>query len=170
MTVPSFDRPVLPATDHGATWHLEHDAFGRLVLIDAAGQRHVGAHAVRAFPLSSPSRGVALVDSHGREVVWIDDLDALPPLQRQQVEADLARHQFLPVIQRVLSISSSVEPSEWQVETDRGLTRFTLKNEDDVHPLGEHTALVTDGHGIRYLIPDVRQLDTSSRGLVERFL
>lgn len=171
MTVPPNNGPVAHPTDNGAPgWRLEHDPFGRLVLTDAAGRRHVGAHAVRAFPLSAPDRGVAIVDARGRELVWIDDLAALPSPLRQQVEADLARHQFVPVVERVVSISAAVEPSEWRVETDRGPTRFLLKNEDDVHPLDDHTALVTDAHGIRYLIPDVRRLDPHSRRLIERFL
>ena len=66
--------------------------------------------------------------------------------------------------------SAVVEPSEWEVETDRGRTRFLLKSEDDVHPLDECTALITDAHGVRYLIPDTRQLDPASRRRLERFL
>jgi hypothetical protein len=61
-------------------------------------------------------------------------------------------------------------PSEWRVETARGATRFLLKSEDDVCPLDDHRALVTDANGIRYLIPDLRQLDATSRRLLERFL
>ena len=29
-----------------------------------------------------------------------------------------------------------VEPAEWEVETDRGHTRFVLNSDDDVRPLG----------------------------------
>ena len=67
-------------------------------------------------------------------------------------------------------MSAPVEPSEWEVETDRGRTSFVLNNEDDVHELGGHRALVTNAHGIRYLIPDTRQLDAISRRLLERYL
>jgi hypothetical protein len=66
---------------------------------------------------------------------------------RQQVEEHLARREFVPVIQRVRSISAAVEPSDWEVETDRGRTRFLLKSEDDVYQLSDHAALVTDAHG-----------------------
>ena len=78
--------------------------------------------------------------------------------------------EFVPIIVQVVAVSAAVEPAEWEVITDRGRTRFLLKTEDDVHHLDEYTALVTDAHGIRYLLPDTRQLDPVSRRLLERFL
>jgi hypothetical protein len=63
-----------------------------------------------------------------------------------------------------------VEPSEWEVETDRGPTRFILNNEDDVRRLDDQRALVIDASGIRYLIPDLRSLDAASRRVLERYL
>jgi hypothetical protein len=159
-------------SDNGAVpnFTLSHDAWGRLVLTDAHGRQHAGVEVVRAFPLSAPRRGVSLTDAEGRELVWIDDLDALPAPLRRQVEEYLTRREFVPVIKRVRSVSAAVEPSDWEVETDRGPTRFLLKSEDDVYQLSDHAALVTDAHGIRYLIPDTRNLDPASRRLLERFL
>jgi hypothetical protein len=172
-------RPGTPAVERNG--HVQHpagelpfrlavDGWGRLVLTDEAGREHTGVEPVRAFPLSSPEQGVSLCDGEGREVVWIDDLAQLPGEVRHLVEERLAGREFVPIIRQVVSISAAVEPSEWEVETDRGRTRFLLKNEDDVHALDEHRALVTDGHGIRYLIPDIRQLGSASRRLLERFL
>ena len=74
------------------------------------------------------------------------------------------------MLRRVLSISTTMEPSEWEVETDRGRTRFVLNSEDDIHPLDDHRALLHDAHGVRYLIPDTRTLDPTSRRLLERYL
>ena len=151
-------------------WELHHDAHGRLVLTDALGRAHPGAEVVRAFPLSEPRRGVSIVDAGGKELAWIEDLDELPAGVRQVIEGQLAEREFVPVIRRVLRVSAAIEPSEWEVETDRGRTRFLLNNEDDVHPLDECSALITDAHGVRYLIPDTRQLDAASRRRLERFL
>ncbi len=36
------------------THQLERDALGRLVFIDSNGERHVGVHPVRAFPITAP--------------------------------------------------------------------------------------------------------------------
>lgn len=149
---------------------LSHDVWGQLVLTDAEGHQHIGVEVVRAFPLSDPRHGVAVCDSHGHELIWLEDLDALPAPMVRQIEEELAKREFVPVIRRIVNVSSAVEPSEWDVETDRGRTSFVLDSEEDVHELEEHRALITDAHGIRYLIPDVRQLDSHSRRLLERFL
>jgi hypothetical protein len=151
-------------------FELRQDAWGRLVLTDADGRQHTGVELVRAFPLSDPRHGIAVCDAVGHELLWIEDMDELPAPLVRQIEEELAHREFVPVIRRVLSVSAPVEPSEWQVETDRGRTFFLLNNEDDVHRLDEHRALLTDAHGIRYLIPDTRQLDAVSRRLLERYL
>ena len=151
-------------------WRLHHDARGRLVLTDEAGCQHAGAQPVRAFPLSCPRDGVSICDAEGRELVWIDRLDDLPAELLRLLEEHLARREFVPVIRRIHTVSAAVEPSEWEVETDRGRTRFLLGTADDIHQLDDHTALFTDTHSIRYLLPDLRQLDAPSRRLLERFL
>jgi hypothetical protein len=152
------------------SFELGHDSWGRLVLTDAEGQQHVGVDLVRAFPLSDPRHGIAVCDAQGRELLWIDDLEALPAAVARQFEDELARREFVPVIVRVLRVSAPIEPCEWEIETDRGRTQFVLNNEDDVHEFGDHKALITDAHGIRYMIPDIRQLDAHSRRLMERYL
>ena len=151
-------------------FELSHDAWGRLVLTDAEGRQHTGVEPVRAFPLSDPRHGIALCDARGQEIIWIDDLAELSAPLARQIEEELARREFVPSILRVLRVSAPVEPSEWEVETDRGRTRFLLNNEDDVHRLDEHRALITDAQGIRYLIADTQQLDAVSRRLLERYL
>jgi hypothetical protein len=149
---------------------LRYDAWGRLVLTDAAGRVPVGIEPVRAFPITDPRHGLALCDAEGHELLWIDDLDALPAPLRQFLEDDLARREFVPVVRRIVAISAPVEPSEWEVDTDRGRTRFVVDSEDDVRRLSDHRALIVDAHGIRYLIPDTRALDGTSRRLLERYL
>jgi hypothetical protein len=149
---------------------LQRDTWGRLVLIDAEGRRTVGVDPVRAFPYSDPDHWVSLCDADGREVLSIESLASLAPAVRQAIEEELAQREFVPVIKRLVRVSSEATPCTWDVETDRGTTRFTLNSEDDVRRLGPHRALVADFQGIRYLIPDTRALDASSRRLLERYL
>ncbi len=149
---------------------LHYDVWGRLVLTDADGRQHIGVELVRAFPLSDPQRGISICDCKGRELVWIADLNALPVSLVRQIEEELAKREFVPIIRRIVKVSAPIEPSEWEVETDRGCTTFVLNSEDDVHELDEHRALITDANSIRYLIPDLRQLDSHSRRLLERYL
>jgi Domain of unknown function (DUF1854) len=150
--------------------NLYRDAHGRLVYTDTEGRSHVGVAVVRAFPLSAPRQGIALCDTAGRELLWIDDLDQLPPATRRILEEELAQREFVPILRRVLRISTTSEPSEWEVETDRGVTRFILDNQDNVHRIDDRLTLIKDSQGLRYLIPDLQKLDATSRRLLERFL
>ena len=149
---------------------LSRDEFGRLVLIDPEGVRHVGVTAVRAFPISAPDLGVALCDGEGREVYWIDDLADLPTETREQVEDELATSQFLPVILKIPRVSSEAVPCEFDVVTDRGPTRFTLDSDEQIRAIGPYRFLITDARGVRYHIPDLRKLDAVSRRGLERHL
>ncbi len=149
---------------------LEHDSFGRLVLIDAGGTHHVGVEPIRGFPISAPETGLSLCDSDGHELVWIDDWRELSAAMRAIIEAELARREFVPQIRRIVSVSLQTDPCQWEVETDRGPTRFVLKSDNDIRRIAGGRAIVTDAHGIRYLIPDTKSLDRASRRILERYL
>src|SRR5438105_2325053 len=81
---------------------LSYDAWGRLVLIDADGNQHVGVEPVRAFPLSDSRFGISICDAEGREIVWIEQLDALAPAVRQSLEAHLLHRELVPVVDRLV--------------------------------------------------------------------
>ncbi len=151
-------------------FQLLRDSFGRLVLVEADGTRHVGVEPVRAFPMSDPQHGLSLVSAEGRELVWIDDLSQLSAAIRSVLDEELSARAFAPQIHRILHISLAVDPCEWEVETDRGRTKFVLKSEEDVRRLDAKRALVIDAHGTRYMIADVESLDRHSRRILERYL
>ena len=159
----------LNGSENGCDFQLHHDAWGRLVLTQH-GIEHVGVEPVRAFPLSAAAAGLAICDAEGREILWIDRLDDLPHPVRRLLEDHLARREFVPILRRIVHVSSPVMPAEWDVETDRGRTRFVVNSEDDVHRLDDRRALIADSHGVRYLIADTRALDSASRRVLERYL
>jgi hypothetical protein len=152
------------------TFDLERDAFGRLVLTDAEGERHVGVTPVRAFPLSAPGEGVSLVGSEGRELVWIDRLEALPAATRALLEQELAVRDFAPTLLKLHGVSSFGVPSTWTVSTDRGDTSFVLKAEEDIRRLEDGALLIASAAGVQFRVPDPAALDRHSRKLLERFL
>jgi hypothetical protein len=149
---------------------LSLDAWGRLILIDGRGERHVGIEPVRAFPLTDPDRHIALVDASGRELAMVESLDELAPNVRAVLAEELARREFIPRITRIVSASRDTLPCEWEVETDRGPTRFTLDSEDNLRRLGPGRVLITDARGLRYQVIEPERLDAPSRRLLERFL
>ncbi len=153
-----------------ASFKLERDAFGHLVLVEAEGVRHVGVVPVRAFPLSAPDEGLSLVGSEGRELLWIDRLDDLPEPVRTLLAEDLAAREFAPRLLKLHKVSSFGVPSTWTVSTDRGDARFVLKAEEDIRRLEGGALLIASAHGVQFRIPDAKALDRASRKLLERFL
>lgn len=152
-----------------AAYQLQRQADG-LLLILADGSRHSGVLPVRAFPIAAPDEGLSLLDGAGHELLWIERLADLPAESRAALEAELAEREFMPEIRRLHSVSTFATPSVWEVDTDRGRTRFTLKGEEDIHRLNDGLLLILDSHGVQYLIRDPRALDAHSRRLLDRFM
>lgn len=152
------------------SFQLTGDPHGRLLLTAPDGSEHAGVQPVRAFPLAAPAEGIALMGTDGHELAWIDRLDDLPEATRNLVEAELASREFMPEIRRLRQVSTFATPSTWTVETDRGETRFILKGEEDIRRLGATALLISDSHGVQYLIRDLSSLDKTSRRLLDRFM
>jgi hypothetical protein len=159
-------------TVHRATpeVRLDRDALGRLVYFDEQGVIHVGVEPVRAFPLTDPMRWITLLDGRGKELVEIAELVDMPEKIRELIQRELADREFLPQITRVLRVADDRQPVRWSVETDRGNVEFLLRNTDDIRHLGPHRAILVDMHGVRYYVPDSRQLDAHSQRILSRYM
>ena len=151
-------------------FQLKRHAAGQLVLIDAGGDSHVGVVPVRAFPLAAPDEGISLVSTEGHELAWIEQLQELPEAMRTLLQDELALRDFVPEILRLQSVSTFGTPSVWTVETDRGVTSFILKGEEDIRRLGRNALLIAGSEGVQYSVRDMTALDRASRKLLERFL
>jgi hypothetical protein len=149
---------------------LQRDAFGRLVLTDAEGREHAGVVAVRAFPIAAPDEGISVVDADGHELAWVPRLSALDEPRRALLAEALEQREFMPRLLRVKAVSSFATPSTWEVDTDRGAASFVLKGEEDIRRLGPGLLIVSDAHGVQYLIHDLMAMDKHSRKLLDRFL
>jgi hypothetical protein len=152
------------------TFTLRRDAFGKLVLTNAEGEEFVGVAPVRSFPVQAPTKGISLVRDGGKEVAWIDDLEAMPADIRSLVTEELDGREFMPEILSIKGVSSFATPSTWTVKTDRGDTEFVLKGEEDIRRLGAYSLLIADSHGIHFLIRDMFAIDKGSRKILDRFL
>jgi hypothetical protein len=149
---------------------LQRDAFGRWVLQMPDGTRHVPVTALRAYPVSAPDAGVALMDADGHEIVWIEALAQLDPALRSQMLQALNEREFLPEIIQLTDVSSFATPCTWSVVTDRGVTQFLLKGEEDIRRLTGTVLLVNDVNGVQFMIRDLTAMDKHSRKLLDRFL
>lgn len=150
---------------------LERNAFGKLILTNAQGERFEGVMPVRAFPIQSPEDGIALVSLDGREVGWVDRLDAVPEPAQGLIRKELCTREFVPVIERIVNVSSFSTPCTWSVATDRGETAFVLRGDEDIRRIGkEGSLLISDVHGIQYFVRDQYALDVHSKKILDRFM
>ena len=151
------------------THRLERDTLGHLVFTDAKGERHIGVYPVRAFPITAPAAGIGMMNQSGREVCWYPDVALIPKAELNLIEKELAAREFMPVIQRIIKVSTFATPSIWDIETDRGPTRIRLKGEEDIRRIAGNTLLIADSNGLQFLIQDATQLDKTSKKLLDRF-
>jgi hypothetical protein len=150
-------------------FELSRNALGQLVLILPDRQRWDGVVPVRAFPIQSPDPGISLLNVDGHEVAWIDVLAEVPQPAQGLIREALEAREFMPEIQAILSVTSFSTPCTWQVRTDRGDTHFVLRGDEDIRRLGGNTLLITDSHGIHFLIRDTVALSRESRKILDRF-
>lgn len=151
---------------------LTRDDWGRLVMTfrENPDRRYIGVEPVRAFPIHDPMHWLIFLDSEGREIVCLESFDKLSEANRAMVDEELALREFMPAIERIVAIRGETTPSEWEVITDRGLTRFTLDNDDDVRQINPSRVIITDIRKLRYQVRDVARLDLFSRRALERYL
>ncbi|CAN7309603.1 DUF1854 domain-containing protein [Pseudoduganella sp. LjRoot289] len=152
------------------TFTLARDSFGRLNLTDAAGAVHENVAPVRAFPIQAPDRGISLVSTDGKEIAWIDSFADLSPANAALVHEELQGREFMPEITRIEAVTSYATPCTWSVETNRGPTEFVLRGEEDIRRIGSESLLVSDNHGIHFLIRNQYELDKHSKKILDRFL
>jgi len=150
--------------------HVRRDSFGKLVFTDEQGIAHVGVVPIQAFPIEAPSENISLVGPEGHELAFIQQLSGLDVDTRRLLLEELTQREFIPVIDKLLSVSTYSTPSTWQVRTDRGTTSFVLKGEEDIRRLKGNGLLITDSHGVTYRVLDMRALDRLSRRMLDRFL
>ena len=149
---------------------LSKNTFGQLCLETETDQFHEQVLPVKAFPISLPGECIAIVDRDGHELVWLDDLNEVSADNQSIIKQELANREFMPVLTRISEVSSFATPSTWAVETSRGATQFVLKGEEDIRRISKDTYLISDNHGVQYLLENIQLLDKHSRRLLDRFL
>jgi hypothetical protein len=147
------------------------DAFGKLIWTTAENESLVGVVPVRAFPIQSPEVGISLVSQDGHEVAWIEELSSVPQPAQSLIREELATREFMPVVTQIVGVASFSTPCTWTVKTDRGDTEFVLRGDEDIRRIGTAgTLLISDIHGIQYLVRDQFALDARSKKILDRFL
>jgi hypothetical protein len=149
-------------------FQLTRDQQGVLRL--TSGRHHqVAVNITLAFPLSDPDRWYAVRAREGEELAFIEDPATLPPATRQLLQEEVAMRHFLPRVARIHRIAGALRGLRVDLETDHGPTTITLDGDEQIRRLSDSRVVIIDNSGIRYLIPDIGQLDKASRARLERF-
>ncbi|WP_047549442.1 cyanophycin metabolism-associated DUF1854 family protein [Methylotenera sp. G11] len=151
-------------------FRLLRNSAGQLQFTSGNGVTYEDVNPVRAFPISAPDEGLSIISKEGHELAWIPDLAAIPSEMKTLIDTVLAQREFMPVILRIIRVSSFATPSTWDVETDKGNTQLILKAEDQIWRPKNNRLLITDKNGVNFTIGSIEQLDRHSRKLLDRFL
>ena len=148
---------------------LERDSDGNLWSVDPSGKARERVVPRRCFPLTYPAGFVSLVGEHGRDRACIEDPNTLGEETRHVLLSALGENEFLPKVMRIESVAHEATWSEWHVETDRGARVFVVEQEDHIRRLDDGRHVITDAHGMRYLVPEPEKLDSYSRRWLGRY-
>src|SRR5215210_5333451 len=96
------------------------DARGKL-LLRRPGQDDVADVRIRrSFPWSRPGRFISVRNAEGKELMLIDDVNALGPIERGVIEESLRASVLIPKITHIDHVDVRFGFQQWNVQTDRG--------------------------------------------------
>lgn len=145
------------------------DDQGRLVIMDQDGVRHVNVRPAKLFPLTEKDHWISIQSEGAREILCIEDPQSLQEPSRSLLLNELARRDFVPIIQVIHRIVRLADGHEWHVTTDRGNTSFEVETDESIQPLGRGRLVIVDRRNTRYLISNVASLDRVSKRKLEHY-
>lgn len=143
----------------------ENAAFARtaggFVRMTYMGKEYPRIAVHRCFPHSDPDLFISIrePEGDGKEIGLIEDLTALPEETQAMLREQMDLRYFAPKIRKIHAIKEEYGYSYWDVTTDKGRCRFTVRmGGGTVYAIGSNRYLVNDLDGNRFEIPDLYAL------------
>jgi hypothetical protein len=124
----------------------------------------------RSFPWSKPGRYISVRNSEGKELMLIDDINALGPLERGVIENSLRASVLIPKITRIDHVDVRFGFQQWAVQTDRGPIEFRVQEREDIRFMNDGRFSIKDADGNVYELAALDKLDDHSRKAVEALI
>ena len=126
----------------------------------------------RLFPYTNQTMYITLLDQNERELGFVRDLEEVDEDSRKALEECFAEYYMIPKITRVIACKDEAGSLKWTVDTDRGMTVFTIKNRhsDIKHLWGTKRVIIRDSNDNRYEIPDHTAMDAHSSRILFSYL
>lgn len=118
----------------------------------------------RLFPVSNLETYVTLLNKDGEEIAIIRAINDLSEQSKKVIRASLDNYYLVPKITRIISVTEKYGTLRWEVETDRGVKSFDIRNRNhDIKVQKSGAVRVRDADDNRYVIDDYKALDAHSR-------
>jgi hypothetical protein len=153
-------------------YRLFHSPKDRLRMTVGDKESYITVKPTWAAPLSHPKRYLALVNGKGEEIATITDPEKdLTPDSFDAVQQEIAKRYLTATVQSIVSAKGEFGSTYWHVESNRGERDFVTQSlQENAQWLSATHLLLIDVDGNRFEIPDTRELDVRSRGILEAIL
>src|SRR5438552_14764770 len=95
---PNSSRTGAPTT----TFALTRDQWGQLVFVNTNGEKHTNVTPITLFPISEPDAWISIRAADGAELACVAEPHKLPTETWKLLKEELARREFVPVIERIV--------------------------------------------------------------------
>lgn len=139
---------------------LFYEPLGTLRLTVGTDRSYPQVKLYQAWPLSSPTRYLSLVDGKGEEILMVEDLAQLTPACRVVAREELARRYLTARVLAVDEIRTEFGVTYWNVTTDKGKRDFVVQSMSESSIwLSDTHLLIVDVDGNRFEFPDLTAFD-----------
>ena len=131
----------------------------------------LAARIKRVFPLSNPNIYISIQDGGGKELGVLRTMENLDPETQSVFNEELDRRYFTPQISQIDALKSEAGMWRFDVQTQRGPTRFFVRNwRDNAHEITVNRWQILSVDGARFEIPNLEDLDAKSQRLLDQLL
>ena len=132
---------------------------------------YIDVRIARAFPFSKPGEYIGLRDSADKDIGLLVSLEGLDEESSRLLDTELERRYFMPIWKRTVRIKDQFGVIEWEMETDRGMRTYQLRNiKEAVQHISAGRVLITDPDGNRFEVADTAELDSRAAEIMGRAL
>jgi hypothetical protein len=128
----------------------------------------------RSYPLSHRREFLSVRDASNEdlpEIGIISNLEEFPQAVQDMILSELQRRYFVPVIAEVLSIKEARDRLQWEVVTDKGRRKFTVRSPfDSIRTLEKNRLLIIDSHNCRYELENYHSLPDRLKDVLSKYI
>ena len=154
------------------TYRLFHSPKDRLRLTIGEEKSFVTVKPTWAAPLSHPSRYHSLMNGKGEEIITLADPEKdLTDESFSAVKQEIEKRYLTATVRSIISAKGEFGATYWHIESDRGERDFVTQSlQENAQWLSPTHLLLVDVDGNRFEVPNVEDLDSRSRLLLETIL